>query len=346
MSETTEPAPEDAWKVDHSQFPAGGSTADKFRFLLNYAVLAPSERNSQPWLFRVCDDCIELYADRNRELPVVDPEDRELTMSCGATLFYLRIAMRHFGYEGEVEEFPDPEDPDLLARVGLGGTREPSHLEEAVFEAIPKRHTNRFPFSNDPVPEELLYKLEAAARQEDAWLHVVVATGEHYSVADLIAEADQQQWSDRQFRAETTEWIHLDSDPGSDGIPGYAFPLDEVDPAIGPLLMQAFDMSGRVSSRDYKLAIGAPLLAILGTNGDEPSDWLHAGQALANVLLRATAEGVSAGFFNQPIEIPEMRKMLRETTGVDGYPQLMLRLGYGHETRPTPRRKPDDVAIK
>src|SRR5215203_4841061 len=105
----------DPWKVSDDIFPMSGEAQEKLRFLLNYAVLAPSGHNTQPWLFRLSGDEVELYADRTRGLPVVDPEDRALNISCGAALLYLRIAIRHFGYAGKVETFPSPDETDLLA---------------------------------------------------------------------------------------------------------------------------------------------------------------------------------------------------------------------------------------
>ena len=48
---------------------------------LRYAVLAPSSHNSQPWSFRLNGNEVELWADRKRSLPVVDPHDRELLIS-------------------------------------------------------------------------------------------------------------------------------------------------------------------------------------------------------------------------------------------------------------------------
>ncbi len=60
------------------------------RSLLKYAVLAPSGHNTQPWLFRPTEkDDLYLIADRTRALPVVDPHDRELIISCGAALDHL-----------------------------------------------------------------------------------------------------------------------------------------------------------------------------------------------------------------------------------------------------------------
>lgn len=67
----------DSWEVSTGEFPAQESDAEKLRFLLSYAVLAPSSHNTQPWLFRVGDDFVELHADRTRVMPSVDPHGRE-----------------------------------------------------------------------------------------------------------------------------------------------------------------------------------------------------------------------------------------------------------------------------
>ena len=84
------------WNVSSADFPGDGDAEEKLAFLLRDAVLAPSGHNTQPWLFRVDGDAVDLYADRTQALPVVDPEDRELTISCGAALFNLRVALRRF----------------------------------------------------------------------------------------------------------------------------------------------------------------------------------------------------------------------------------------------------------
>jgi nitroreductase len=62
------------------EFPITGSVEARLRAAVKYAVLAPSSHNTQPWLFRVAPGDSELYADRSRGLPVVDPRDRELVM--------------------------------------------------------------------------------------------------------------------------------------------------------------------------------------------------------------------------------------------------------------------------
>jgi len=126
------------WSVAAEDFPRNGSTHDKWKFLLRYAILAPSSHNTQPWLFRLRGGEAELYADRTRACRVVDPDDRELVMSCGCALFHLRSALLHFGCFGGVEILPDANDSELLARVNLGVQGESSAGESLIFHAIPK----------------------------------------------------------------------------------------------------------------------------------------------------------------------------------------------------------------
>src|SRR4051812_41612306 len=97
-------------------FPENGTLQEKPSYLIRYAVCAPSELNSQPWIFRCRGERIDLYADESRSLSRLDPSRRSMYVSCGAALFQLRMAMHHFGLEDTVTLFPDPSAPNWLAR--------------------------------------------------------------------------------------------------------------------------------------------------------------------------------------------------------------------------------------
>ena len=334
----------DLWSISAEDFPANGATPEKWKFFLSYAVLAPSSHNSQPWLFHVRHNTLELYADRRRACPVVDPNDRELIMSCGCALFHLRCAMRHFGYLGSVEIFPD-QDADLVARVSLG-TQDETDVEESIlFYAIPKRRTNRQPFSDDPVPSSLLVTLQRAAEAEGARLRFLDDQETRYAVADLVAEGDRIQWANKAFRLELSRWVHSNRSPSRDGVPGHAAGIDDLLSYAAPLVVRTFDMGEGQAARDHEVATGSPVLAVLGTDGDQPRDWVAGGQALARVLLRARVEDVWASFLNQPIEVPELRTKLKTLAGHAGFPQAVLRLGFGENVKPTPRREVEEVLI-
>lgn len=340
------PRPTDPWAVEAWAFPHAGSTADKLRFLLRYAVLAPSGHNTQPWLFKIAGGELELYADRTRALPVADPEDRELVMSCGAALFHLRVALRHFGHAPVVQPFPDADDPDLLAffRIGpaLDGAAAPTPEDDRLFMAIPQRRTNRLPFDDRPVPAGELEGLRAAAAQEGAYLHVLTEPAEKNALADLIAEGDRIQGRDARFRRELAAWLHPNHSRTHDGIPGPARGLHGLRAYADPLVVRTFDWGNGQAARDRQLAEGSPALLVLTTDRDDPRAHLDAGQALDRVLLTATAYGLSASYMNQPVEVSTLRPRVARLVG-GGHPQLVLRLGYGREVPPTPRRPTADV---
>lgn len=85
-----------------------------------------------------------------------------------------------------------------------------------------------------------------------------------------------------------------------------------------------------------------PLLAVLTTPGDRPLDWLRAGQALQRVLLVATAQGLSASFLNQPLDLRDMRHR-RNPHHRRGHPQMIIRLGYGPYVARPPRRPASEL---
>lgn len=336
----------DPWEVTEAGFPKDGRPADKLSYALNYAVLAPSGHNTQPWLFQVKKDTVDLYADRTQALPVIDPYDRELIISCGCALLNLRVALRNFGYSADTEYFPDTKRPDLLARVKLGHEYKATPDEVALFQAILKRRTNRSAYENRPLPDALLEGLKMAASQEGAWLEVIENEDVRNTAADLIAEGDRIQWSDAQFRRELASWTHPNRNLRRDGIPGYAMGIADTAAYAGPLIIRTFDLGNGQAARDRDLALGSPALVVLGTEKDDTTAWLSAGQALERMLLRARASNVWASYLNQAIEVPELRTRFARVVGHVGHPQLCLRLGYGPEVRPTPRRSLDDVVIE
>ena len=337
----------DPWAVSEADFPRDGLVRDWLRFAVRYAVLAPSSHNSQPWLFHFDGATLELYADRTRALPVADPHDRELVMSCGAALFHLRVALWHFGHRPRVKVLPDPHHPDLLARVQID-TDDDAPAEppgEALFAAIPRRRTHRLPFPPDPVFPVVVEEFERDARAEGAALVPVTDPHRRYRLAELVADADRLQFAAPAFRRELAAWMHWNRTRSRDGMPGCALGFGDIGSLAGPLAVRTFDLGDGRAARDRELADHSPLLAVVATPNDGPADWLAAGQALARVLLRGTANGVATSYLNQPVEVPECRAVLAADLGFGRVPQLVLRMGLApiEPGRATPRRSVEEV---
>jgi hypothetical protein len=301
------------------------------------ATAAPSLHNSQPWRFRIDGCAVDVYADPARRLDVVDPAGREQLISVGAAVCTLRLAIQRAGYHVELSTFPRPDEPDLVARVVAGPPVAVDPATEALAEAIPHRHTNRRPFAHTPVPAEVLHHLVNAARREGAVLTVASPAGRDRILA-MAFEAGRRLGDRPGYRAELDRWTGRTV--RHDGVPVWA---------AGP-----WDALEAVPVRDFGEFSGLkrpmepfepyPTILVLSTDGDGRPDWLRAGQALQRVLLTATWQNLATTPISQPVELPDVRRLLTDAaTGLDA--QMVLRVGYGKIAGRSPRRSVSEVLL-
>ena len=309
-------------------------------YLVGVALRAPSLHNTQPWQFTVSGDAIELYADTSRQL-LVDPDGREMLISCGAALFGLRLAVRSLGRRPEVELLVGRAGRRPLARVSLGPAAPMTGAERKMLHAVPHRHTHRGPFAAEPLPAGLFAQLQDDARAEGATLTEIEPGPARAELMALVAASARRQDRDFRSRAETRLWSHAADHQARDGVPAHAFPA-----APGRT-------AGRLSQRDFDLGrhVGwlpadgpaPPVTAVLSTSGDGEEDWLRAGQALHRLLLHAASRWVFAGLNTQPLEDVETRVLVRDRLAQAGSPQMLLAIGVSRTAQPTARRPAADL---
>lgn len=328
----------DCWDISASEFPAGGDKTAQIAFLLRYAILAPSNHNTQPWLFEINGDDVLLFADRTRALPVSDPCDRELIISCGVALFFLETAARAFGFEVSIKRFPREGDADLVASVRIGKRSEKRNGRPELFEAITRRRTNRSKFSDQPLGEVVEAAIDAALSANGVHSAWVKSRSDRAALAHLISLADREQFEDRAFRRELARWVNPSRYSEPDGLPAKSIGFDSPSNYVAPLLIRTFDLGEGKSAIDEALVQSSAAIMIVSTGFDQPIDWVRAGEALGAALLTAESLGVNASYLNQPCEVDDLRFRLAELQSVQGHPQLVLRLGYGMPVSATPRR--------
>jgi hypothetical protein len=317
-----------------------GTDTAALRAAAEAALRAPSIFNTQPWRWHVAADRLELSADPDRQLPVVDPEHRMSTLSCGIALHHALVALAAEGRTTAVTRLPDPARPDLLASIEITGHRSPDPADVRRFEATEIRHTDRRLFTDEPVPAQVLDRLRAAAESPLAHLHLV-RTEDVPALASAIAHAQELQMADPAYRAELARWTHRPPTSG-DGVPA-----DTATPPTGRTVpVREFDVDG---GGDLAPGTGhdeAASYAILAGDGDDPPAWLRAGEAMSAVLLEAVDAGVSVSPMSDVAEVTATRQAVRRLLSGIGYPYLVLRIGMAEPATgvpATPRRDPSEV---
>jgi hypothetical protein len=317
---------------------SNGLTGDEVVTVVSAAVLAPSVLNTQPWRFRARDDVIEVWADADRGLTHLDPQGRELLISCGAALFNLRLAIGVLGRATVTRILPDPDQPTLVAQVRVGGPYRTTTRERRLHEAIPTRRSSRHPFERADVPQDVLTAMQEAARLEGARLERP-PTWHDPALAGLVRDAERHQRDDPAVVDDVRAWT------GEQAPAGAGIPVDRLGPkSTDPrALVRDFSMGSHVDGRGSADFAVDGLFLVLLTDHDAGEDRVRAGQALERAWLEATAEGVSTTLLSQPVEVPALRPWLRDPTAAWGAPQLLLQLGYGPAPQRTDRRDVSEV---
>ncbi|RJS78657.1 nitroreductase [Methanophagales archaeon] len=334
------------WQVAEQDFPKDGALEEKFKFLLRYAILAPSGHNTQPWKFKLQPDGVFIYADYTRRLPVVDPDDRELVIGTGAAIMNLRVAAAHFGYACEVQHQPKANTPELLASARLFESSQTDTELKKLFPAIVQRRTNRIAYEVRSLAEGELERLQELTSGQKAAICIVADKTIQPSIAELVSQGDLIQMSDPVFRQELASWVRSNWTLRGDGIAAYGFGIPGIISWMGPWFMRTFDLGKPQAKKDYQFAKEAAALIIVHGE-DTKESLLEVGEMFERFVLTATSMDLQYAFLNQPVEVRDLRTRLQAILGLADLPQLLFRIGYAEpQKRAMPRRPLDAVLIE
>ncbi len=302
------------------------------------AQSAPSIFNTQPWHWRLADGGLRLHADRSRRLPVTDPDQRQLVVSCGVALHHAVVALAASGYDTEVSREQDGLDPDLLAWVRVIGSRTPTDGTLGLRQAIARRRTDRRAYTAEKVASGMVSALVGAAEAGGAHLHVA-SDDEVKVLREAAIRAEQVHLADAAYRNELASWTHR-SPLTHDGVP----PLTATAPGDRRVPVRSLALPGVGLSPGLN-DDHAAVYVLLFTDEDTPLDWLRAGEALSAVLLSATDMGLATSPFSDVVEVAETRTDVTRLLDGPGHVQIGVRIGHApdDEIPASPRRDPAEV---
>jgi nitroreductase len=336
------------FEAPSDELPTPASTPEQIsRFVVEAAVNAPSVHNTQPWWFYGAEHEIGMHADRERRLPAADPDGREMLVSCGAALFTARVALRYLGIVPHVRVLPDPDLPDLVARITWSEVRQPADYERELYTEIRRRRTHRGGFDAEPLPAGILSAVAGEAAKEQATLRIVSDEAERKALGAVVDAADFALRQDRARAREEASWAPPPGSKRRDGVPATAYPArpERIEPHFAGRDFARGHGWGLPPGGQGRLPRSAGVVALLATGADRPDDWISAGQALQRVLLFLSACGLSAALHSQPLEIVQLRDFIRLHFAGGAHPQMLLRFGATEQDAVSVRRPVDDVLL-
>jgi hypothetical protein len=326
--------------------------------LVAAGLLAASPHNSQPWRFAVRDNIVDVLADETRNLGVVDPRRREMTIGLGCCIENMVLGASAVGISPLLNVLPDGPDGKTIARLTVFDSVSARTKES---EALGRRHTNRGPYvTARQVESKTISTFEAlvsSASTKLIWLRADSDAGRRFAEGTVKATADFI--ADPEMVAASDKWFRFGPGQHRDGLtmPGVGLP-----PLITRMaLMLPKGLAGDPHkawldmTRDVHVAT-APVFGLLVVPSlADRAALIEAGRLWQRMHVHATLQGLAVQPLNQLMEMADrdaaqQRPSAAETTlkslatlGNDTV-AFAFRMGYSRfMTNPSPRRGMDAV---
>jgi hypothetical protein len=309
--------------------------------ILEFTAIAPSSHNTQPWFVKVKDATIYLFADFSRSLHYSDPENRELYVSLGTALQNTLYAIRGFGFDYKLKYFPRS-DNELVAEISVN-LAVAGKLDEEILSAMRNRHSNRNPYENRDIPEDITDSWHGLINDLGVKLHLVREKKEKGAVAELVAAGTIDAMKDNGFKNELSKWVRNNWTRAHDGMPGYGFNMPTIMSLLSPIAIKYFNIGSMQANSEKTLVKSSSVMAIIAGE-NETLSWVKAGQAYERVVLDATKKGIKSATMTAAVEIGEYHKELMKIFRTKERPLVMFRLGYSDKIpKETPKRTVSEI---
>jgi nitroreductase len=337
--------------------------------LVRAALLAASPHNTQPWLFTVSETAIELYLDPARSVGALDPYLREAHIGMGCALENLIVAAVPRGTSfrltlvpGKLGPVPAQAKPALVARVEIA--RCIQELTD-LYDAIPRRHTNRGPFfPQRQVPGPFLDALGGLAGEEtDIRLVLLTAEADRKRIVELSSAANLELYSDPEVLRDHDRWLRLswsEVQEHRDGLTVDAFGLPPLMAGLAKMMparmLRRAVLSGSKSGY-ADLMSSAPLIGIIAVRDRyDREQCLKAGRLWQRAHLLATVHGLAGRPCNEAVEMIDREKALGKparqagllagiTGGAAWEPTFVFTMGYPQRAALASPRRPLEQTV-
>ena len=338
----------EVWNIMENDFPRNGSSEEKMTFLLNYAILAPSIYNTQPWRFNVSDGSIMVMADESRWLEAADDNKREMHISIGSALENLIIAADHFGYNHTVSYVPGGES--IIARVSLQPNAQ-APMDPQLFSAITSLEKSSPSKTNESLPEQDsvpqtanqidLANIESISTDQDIRVFLIDDPDIRSRFLNLTLNADQVLYSDIKFKSELGLWLSR----GAMGPTGVQAKIDQIKVAF-------LDRVPDQIEKDSEIINSSLYLGFITSQKNNAESQVRAGQLFERIRLMSSSAKLSLQPMNQALQAaetePEVNGLLEgksETLNGSFVQQIFCLDVAGSANELTPRRPLEEVLI-
>lgn len=306
-------------------------------------ILAANPHNSQPWIFQITDSTIDLFADRKRQIGVIDPFLREMYIGLGCAVENMMLAAGAEGFSATLKLMPNPAEENHAAHIELVPSSSPP---SSLYSAIPNRHTDRGAYDTTrSMATETFEEIEALIAETEVRLFWYKEAADRARFSKVATESAEALIADDQQSMDSHAWWRQDWDQlqeTADGITLDAQALGPITPIaklLPDLSRQQNDATFVKNVRQIMLPTAAAFGILAVKDRSNNIQRLNCGRVWERIHLWGTTQGIAMQPLNQMCERvdreiqlgnePVMGNAVRALVNDDLWHAVMpFRLGY------------------
>ncbi len=326
-----------AWKIDHKEFEKQNTGIERLRFLIRYAVLAPSSHNTQPWYFKISQNRISVFKDKSKLLPIADTNDRQSTISIGCAIQNILTAAHCYGFNTRLD-FIEKEHSDSLVDIIFEEFEIERPHNYEVLRLISQRRSNRGKHTTDVIPQSILNEIKQITF-EDVKLFIIDKQEMVNELGEIAVAASIESMVSDEFRAELSHHVKHNFTKSKVGMPGFSQGIPAPISFILPGLLKRFNMEKVAEKQNINLfQKWTKYLLIIASKNDTEKDWINVGRLYELISFICTKHTIALAPWGAPIQIGLHFTAIQKVINTDYRPQMFVRMGITkHKARFSPR---------
>ncbi len=315
-----------------------------FLFMIEQAIKAPSGHNTQPWLFKVNEQSIEIHPNLDKALPVVDFDNRELFVGLGCATENLCIGATEKGYNSSITI-------DNQGIISVSLTKNEPVTPDPLFKQIDVRQKNQSVYNGKIISVDTLNLLKEVVLETGiSRYYYKNGTSEYDSISSFVLKGNSIQMQDKAFKEELQSWMRYNKkhqNTFNDGLSYAVFGAPNLPKFIvKPMMKKAVNEKSQ-NKGDRKKMKSSSHFVLFTTQNNSVEEWINLGRTLERFLLRSTELGIVHAYLNQPNEIRELAAEMAKSLHLpDEHPTVLLRIGYGEKMPYSKRKSAEEVIIQ
>lgn len=315
---------------DHGEVPTIGAHE---RIIFCLASLAPSGHNAQPWTLRKrAENTWIIGSARDRWLPAVDPENRELLLSIGAFLENIVISSEHFGYRPRIRVIATSPLDGEIAEVAFSPVQPVSREQEIA--RIRRRRTLRREYLDRELSSEDSQRMISHSSQRIFYFPRLSQGGNF--LAEGTIDANRLQAWRNPAQEELSRWIRWSDAEARRHLNGITPESMEITGFAGWFVRHFFNASSVMaeSFRNKTVEIvreqvrGCAGWIVITSPDSHPATLIDTGRLFQRVFLSVREMQIGFHPMTQILEEVQWRNRVAPALGVAGQVQFVIRVGY------------------